>query len=329
MREQLEKDLISLAENIIASKGQLNLQELKLQANQLNEKITILNFVEKYYQHLQASNNHTKVVMSKTSRFMDEQYFPNQPIIEEKPIIDFSAKQEEKTQEQSEVTSPIEKKVSHPWEEIGAIVEEVEAPTTENPISLETETPAEVYFTPPTSQTPFGSHNEGNVVEPNRETPFNFPKFDTPYPAEEKQTSMHTENEIAKEAEQAFNRIEHSFEKVNPTPSYFEKTFSQTENNFSHSAFSNREEEEKLSINDALGRTNQIGLNERLAFIKNLFIGSESEYNRVMEKLNTFQSPSEAIIYLEQEVKPIYNYWRGKAEHEELFMRYVVSRYQA
>lgn len=86
-------------------------------------------------------------------------------------------------------------------------------------------------------------------------------------------------------------------------------------------------EPKQKSLNDHLGKSNAIDLNNRLAFIKYLFLGSESEYNKVLKAIEEKQSIAEVAIYLEQEVKPIYNYWKGKEEYEERFLTLVMKRF--
>ncbi|WP_392447190.1 hypothetical protein ACF3OB_06670 [Capnocytophaga canis] len=82
------------------------------------------------------------------------------------------------------------------------------------------------------------------------------------------------------------------------------------------------------SLNDHLGKNMPIGLNDRLAFIRYLFLGSESEYNAVLQRLNEMNSMSEIVLYLEQNVKPIYNHWKGKDEYEERFLKLILKRFE-
>ena len=78
------------------------------------------------------------------------------------------------------------------------------------------------------------------------------------------------------------------------------------------------------SLNDRLATNIQIGLNDRIAFVKNLFDGDQENYNRVISQLNTFKTEQEAQKFVDDMVKPDYNW----AEHEELENRFmeIVSR---
>ncbi|WP_027394670.1 hypothetical protein [Aquimarina latercula] len=87
-------------------------------------------------------------------------------------------------------------------------------------------------------------------------------------------------------------------------------------------------EEKPKSLNDQLKRGINIGLNDRLAFIKHLFDGSSTDYNRVLSQLNTLNSKSGAKQFIKNMVKPDYNNWQGKEEYEERFMEIVTNKYE-
>ena len=71
------------------------------------------------------------------------------------------------------------------------------------------------------------------------------------------------------------------------------------------------------SINDTLFKSNlQIGLNDRIAFVKHLFEGSQEDFNRVLSQLNSFKTEKEAKGFLNNLVKPDYN-WNDKSEYEQ------------
>ena len=72
MKEALEHDLIILATEILANEGEWNLAQLNKQAHKITEKITILTFVEKYYQTLGASEDRMYRTMRKVSDFIDD-----------------------------------------------------------------------------------------------------------------------------------------------------------------------------------------------------------------------------------------------------------------
>jgi len=81
------------------------------------------------------------------------------------------------------------------------------------------------------------------------------------------------------------------------------------------------------SLNDRLKKGINIGLNERLAFIRHLFDGNTADYNRVISQLNTFDSLSEAKKFIQLVVKPDYKNWMGKEDQEQRFMELVENKF--
>ncbi len=85
---------------------------------------------------------------------------------------------------------------------------------------------------------------------------------------------------------------------------------------------------EKKTLNDKLkkGELN-IGLNDKIAFIKHLFNGKSEDYDRVLSQLNTSMSFSDAKRFIEDIVKPDYNDWADKEEFEERFIQIIESKF--
>lgn len=81
------------------------------------------------------------------------------------------------------------------------------------------------------------------------------------------------------------------------------------------------------SLNDRLKKGINIGLNDRMAFVKHLFDGSTSDYNRVLSQLNTIKSKEEAFNFVSNIVKPDYNDWEGKEEYESRFLAIVEKKF--
>lgn len=81
------------------------------------------------------------------------------------------------------------------------------------------------------------------------------------------------------------------------------------------------------NLNDKLKNGLKIGLNDKLAFIKHLFHGSDTDYNRVLSQLSTFSSLEEAKQFIHKMVKPDYDSWEGKEEYEERFMQIIENKF--
>ncbi|WP_242094203.1 hypothetical protein [Aestuariivivens sediminicola] len=86
---------------------------------------------------------------------------------------------------------------------------------------------------------------------------------------------------------------------------------------------------DKKSLNDKmkLGRLN-IGLNDKIAFIKHLFDGKIEDYDRVISQLNTIGTYTDAKRFIDDIVKPDYNNWDNQEEFETRFMEIVESKFE-
>ena len=88
-----------------------------------------------------------------------------------------------------------------------------------------------------------------------------------------------------------------------------------------------KEEPKQLSLNDKLvGSSIQVGLNDRIAFVNKLFSFSQSDFNKVLSRLNECSSKEEAIKYFKYQVKPNYN-WKGKEELEDRFVILIERKF--
>lgn len=87
-------------------------------------------------------------------------------------------------------------------------------------------------------------------------------------------------------------------------------------------------EDIQKSLNETLKKgVLNIGLNDKLAFIKHLFNGKVSDYESVLSQLNTVASFKEAIGFIEGMIKPDYDGWKGKEEYEERFMEIIEDKF--
>ena len=88
-----------------------------------------------------------------------------------------------------------------------------------------------------------------------------------------------------------------------------------------------RLESKKRSLNDILYKNNiQVGLNDRIAFVNQLFDGSQQDFNRVVSQLNSFKTEKEAILFINEFVKPDYD-WSAKEEFEQRFFNLIERKF--
>lgn len=296
MKNQLIKELQELAENIIATKDKLDLPHLKKETEKLLEKVTILSFVEKYYNAIGSSEDRLQYTMKKVADFVEDDQNEND-------IFNLPVKT---TQVKQIVVAQPEKKSAPQHNEPEQAVE--------NQFVQE-----EPVVQPVQSKNGYHTGNQPNSAykayqdiiqrqQKQQQTP--------PPPVEEKKVVKEIKTIVDPETE------------VIPKNQPLEDLIAQTQ----HPVFEKKEDvaEPKAtpSLNDRLGKTSQIGLNDRLAFIRQLFFGSESEYNDVVQHINNLQSVQDIAIYIEQEVKPTYNHWRGKEDYEERFLGLMLKRFE-
>ncbi len=90
-----------------------------------------------------------------------------------------------------------------------------------------------------------------------------------------------------------------------------------------------KEEIRQLSLNDRLvSNSIQIGLNDRIAFVNKLFNFSQSDFNKVLARLNACSNRDEALHYVQYQVKTNYN-WKGKEDLEERFISLIERKFMA
>lgn len=90
---------------------------------------------------------------------------------------------------------------------------------------------------------------------------------------------------------------------------------------------SKSKEQLRKSLNDKLKHGLNIGLNDKIAFIKHLFDGQREDYERVLSQINTSSSFEEARNLIQNIVKPDYNNWEGKEPIEERFMGIIEGKF--
>ena len=86
-------------------------------------------------------------------------------------------------------------------------------------------------------------------------------------------------------------------------------------------------EHKQRSLNDTLFKNNiQIGLNDRIAFVKYLFEGNQEDFNRVLSQLNSFKTEVEAKGFMTNMVKPDYD-WSNSVAYEQRFINLIERKF--
>ena len=80
------------------------------------------------------------------------------------------------------------------------------------------------------------------------------------------------------------------------------------------------------SVNNKYSKL-ELGLNDRLAFIKILFNGSTDDFEMVISALSTMETKEECNTFILKTIQPDYN-WSGKEETIEKFISFANARFK-
>src|SRR5690625_4067393 len=111
------------------------------------------------------------------------------------------------------------------------------------------------------------------------------------------------------------------------TPIFSRKQATTTDEQPRKSANSKQAADKPKSINDSLNRGLHIALNDRIAFINNLFEGSTQDFNRVLSQINTMDDFDAVQSFLENQIMPDYSNWEGKEEFTERFINIIEKKF--
>lgn len=312
MKKRLEAELLSIAHRILKLKNKSEVDQLYHETQKLYEALTVLKFYGDNYEQVKSEIG-VDDLEEKLSASLEEKA-PATPITVAEPIAIEEPKEEVIAETKEEVV--VEEEVvseAAPEEEIeeetvvvGEItIEEEEEPEAEEQPEEETEVKSDIDFAAMfelAAESPNEIEDEKAVVEEVK--------------AETKQISF---DELLGE-----NYNEPVFVKPNDITkpvSKKEKTEEKAD------VIVDREEGKSLSLNDQLSKTINIGLNDRMGFVKFLFADSTEDYNRVLSQLNTFSTFEEAKDFIEEIIKPDYNNWEGADEFAERFIGLVEKKF--
>lgn len=323
MKKKLEADLISIAHRILKLKNKSELIQLHQETQKLYEKLSVLLFVESHFQEAKPTIGLAKIEEDLSAAF---------------DAIDTN-----------DVTEPVTESIENN-SEITAPIEAIEAEVTQIEVEVATVADETVSF----------NHEEKNQEEPEFvaipeaeiTTPPHFelfkeePVLATPDTKKElHQISL--EDMLGTASEPIFERVsgkEKESEKTIEEP--IENAFTAESKAATNEATeillariekelemkSEKEsEKEPARVNTTKTSTNgksiTFGLNDRIAFEKQLFGGSSEDLNRVISQLSTYDTLQEAQDFIEEMVKPDYNNWEGKEEYINRFMGVVENKF--
>ncbi|MDT0294736.1 hypothetical protein ACFQ3R_03755 [Mesonia ostreae] len=333
MKKTLEAELMSIAHRILQLKNKADVHELKAVTGVLYEKLSVLSFTEKHFDGPQPTIGKKNIEEALTEENKESQAeaisFPEEE--EQQEVIQHEAEAiiEPKAEEIKKVTSSVPSETTKVEEVLEDILPQAEEETKDEFRSLggvhyddlpQFERPSEVNKSEEIKEDEVfveGAFSE--EVQPEeilQEKVFHKEIFNTEVQPEAK---TEVEEEVKDEIEQAKDEGSLTDEQQNLFGIMPE--FERKED------FNSRHAAKKKSLNDQLKKGIQIGLNDRLSYIKHLFDGDAADYNRVLSQLNSVESLPEAQRFIHEVVKPDYQNWENKEVYESRFLKAIENKY--
>lgn len=337
MKKKLEADLMSIAHRVLQMKNKSDINQLCVETQKLYEKLAVLRFVEEHFGGAKPTIGQAEVV-AKMKQFFEENHLSEfKPATSKIEIVaEEEINEEDDTIAEEEIleASDAEFNEIEPAEEEEVqeeIIENLEEEVVNDDIvldAIEAETETDFNETEP--------DEEGEEVleeEPTNPVELGFtPAFelDTEEEAEIATPKKVEAIQISFEELLGANYSETLFVKAEPkkeltSPMDFEipkEIVSKVD-----ISIPEKNETKTETINDKLATGISIGLNDKIAFVKNLFGNSDEDYSRVINQLITFNNFEEAQSFIEEMVKPDYSNWEGKEDYEKRFMDIIEKKF--
>lgn len=321
MKKKLEQELISIAHRVLKLTGKEDLPQLYVESKNLYEKIAILHFYENHYQSL-AEEIPAEKLAEKLESFTNA---PAESLVAQ-PLVEVDTKEkiisEEIPEKEEVIEEPVvaEESVAEDVEETLEIFNEEEEMV---------EAAIEEVIAEETSEIISEEATEEILAE--EETLEETHTLFEPIADEVIEEAKPTLHEIIGEGFQdlEFIKVETKKEETLTTTEIISENQEIVKEVVSVVTESIQQKVAKpaASLNDVLNKGITFGLNDRIAFVKHLFAGSNEDFNRVVSQLNTFETHEEALQFIEDLVKPDYDQWAGKEEYAQRFLQIVEKNF--
>ena len=328
MKKRLESELISIAHRILKLKNKSEIDQLYRETQKLYETLTVLKFYGDNFEQVKATVSNEELEVKIENSLNDKSTNDNLKI-----AIDDSVSSDESNSTSIENVVPSDEKIEITSQENSEIVEEEIISEVKSEINLEEEstskTEEEIEIT--TDEKASEEDLNKNLMDDTLDFEPIF-ELAAETPVEENEPQV-VEEIVFEPKKQEPKQI--SFEDL-LGQNYTEPIFDKPSNTVTSSPKIVKQEvvkeaaievEKIVSLNEKSVGVINVGLNDRVAFVKNLFSDSTEDYNRVISQLNTFDTLQEAQEFIEDMVKPDYNNWTGKEEYEERFMEIVAKKF--
>lgn len=335
MKKKLEAELISIAHRILKLKNKSEVIQLHQETQKLYEILSVLRFYEENFEEAKPT-----IGLPELEEKLEETFENKEPEVvtvvedpkKEEPVVTENEPEAETIATAEETLEAVITEASVSEEENTAIEEVVSEPEQEAEAPTVAEAEPEKVVVGQIDIDESDLDEEEPLIEEEKAA---FPEV------MEEPVFEPVKEEPKKEAQQItledllgqHTYKEPEFVKVEDVPAEVEKVADIT----FEPVFETKVETQSMSIDaekdaysrktDAMGKSISLGLNDRIAFEKNLFGGSGEDLNRVLSQLNSFDNYQDAQNFIEDLVKPDYNNWEGKEEYETRFMEIVEKRF--
>ncbi|GAA4057268.1 hypothetical protein [Flavobacterium chungnamense] len=316
MKKRLEAELISIAHRVLKLKNKSEIDQLYHETQKLYEALTVLKFYGDNYEQVK-SDISNEDIEEKIESFVENKTVVSTPKVVVEEIA--SEVEEQKEEIVAKVEEVVEQEIVTASEETEVQEEAIEEePVIVGEITLEEEEEIEE------EEVPVGEAKSDLDFEPifelAAETPVETEEIEEPKVEEPKKETQ----QISFEDLLGQNYTEPVFVKPNDVtlPTSKKEVFEKSDD-----IIVDRFEGKTPSLNDKLSKTINIGLNDRMGFVKFLFADSNEDYNRVLSQLNTFSTFREAKDFIDEIIKPDYNNWVGADDYADRFIELVEKKF--
>lgn len=292
MKKKLKSDLVSLAHKILKLDSESDYETLKIEAQKIYEALSILAYVEAHFDTAKPTIGKAEIIKA-----LEEE---DSEVIAES-IQEIQQKQVDKTPAEAPQKEETE------LERIARIAAANEELFERLRTPQETQTKAE---DPKPKEQKEPKINQASLHEP----------------------VMEKIKDIVAQMPPEADAIEAMFQQITQKPNVVKNDKDEIGEYGRIAEFEDDakpQESKPRKLNDRISRGLSFGLNDRIAFIKHLFNGSDTDYNRVLSQLNTANSEEEAFNLIDQMVKPDYNNWDGKEMYETRFKELVARKFDS
>ena len=292
MKKTLEDELMSLAHRILRLRGREDIEQMKELTGALYEKLSVLSFAEKHFSGVQPTiglQDVAKAISQKKSAEPEgkstvEQETSSAESIsaEQKPeeVPEREIKPEVDTEKEKEISTPSKNNIS-----------------SSKPVSKESIKVSNKNIAQPSDKAEDSSDDEIDL----REISVHFDDLPQFEPVSLKKTQPQPEEKKFPESSDPESKEKREFKKRSNQAPSLEDLFPTSPK------IKNRNESTspRKSLNQRLNVGLSFGLNDRLAFINNLFDGNAEDFNRVISQLNSFEHYSEAHDFIKEDRKSV------------------------